>query len=182
MNRTWVGVGVGAACMAAIACGADGEVASEMLEDAGQMLVDAGQLLVDAGSDVDAKAGAQTPGGVRSETHEVACTDALVRTEMSGGATYRWITRLADLVTNTADITGVDVITCGLEGVPIAETCTTGATCSGVSQVPRGDCNVGWAYLDNGKVRAHCGLTAETNGLRTPGFPSYRTARITIRR
>lgn len=178
MNRTWVGMGVGAACMVGIACGADGEMAAEMLDDAGRLLVDAGKALVDAGSGVDGSASAQG-----SETHEVACTDALVRTIVQGGTTTKTVGLTADVVTSTADISGVDVIVCGREAEPYGtEACPAGARCSGSALLRQGDCGPGYAVLEAGKVRAACGGFTEVNGVLQPGWQRWKTARITIRR
>jgi hypothetical protein len=174
-------MGVGVAGAVVVACG-DG-TAGELLEDAGQLLVDAGAALVDAGSGADGSADAQTSSGVKSETHEVACTDALVRTETAGSTTTRDVVRLADVATNTSDITGVDVIVCGREAAPYpAETCPQGATCSGSAQLRQGDCGVSYVVIEAGKVRAACGTFTEVNGVLQPGWQRWKTARITIRR
>ncbi len=177
-------MGVGAACMVGIACGADGEIAKEMLEDAGQLLADAGRALSDAGPSVGSDAQAQGGGGSggSSETHEVQCTDALVRTVVQGGTTTRTVTRLAELSTGTADITGVDVVVCGGEGTLAQEYCPSGATCTGATYAPFMDCAVTSAALGGGKVRAYCGSYIQVNGAYQPGYQRFKTARITVRR
>lgn len=187
MNRTWVGMGVGAACMVGIACGADGEMAAEMLDDAGRLLVDAGRAvadagaqLVDAGDNVDGSAVAQ-PGG-NGETHEVQCTDAYVRTVKQGSTTTRTVARVAELATPTGDITGVDVIVCGREGPGYEPPCPSGATCSGSYLAPSYDCSSSSVDISPGKVRAYCGTFSEVGGALQPSNVRWRTARITIRR
>ncbi len=179
MNQAWVGMGVGAACMVAVACGADGELAKQMLEDAGEALVDAGRMLVDAGG--GAGGGAQAQGG--GETHEVQCTDALVRTVVQGGVTTRSITRVAELAVSTTGVTGVDVVICGKEGSAPAETyCPTGATCSGTSNMTSGDCATVAANIDPNKIRAWCGRYDTVNGVAQSTGERWKTARITVRR
>ncbi len=179
MNRAWVGMGVGAACMVGIACGADGELAKEMLEDAGRMLVDAGRAIGDAGRAVDGGASAQAGG----ETHEVQCTDALVRTVVQGGVTTRNITRIAELAIGTAGVTGVDVVICGKEGSgPVETYCPTGATCSGTSNMLNGDCITTTASIDSNRIRAWCGRYDTVNGAAQATGERWKTARITIRK
>lgn len=178
MKRSWVGVGVGAVGLVAVACGGGDEMAGDLLEDAGQLLRDAGSALADAGAGSDGSAHAEA-----SETHEVTCTDALVRTVVSGGTTTRSIVRLAELVTSTSDITGVDVIVCGKEGsYPANETCPAGSTCTGTAVLQPGDCHSSSAYLEAGKVRAYCGSYGDVNGVAPLTSPRWKTARITIRR
>lgn len=183
-------MGVGAACMAGIACGADGEMAREMIEDAGRMLVDAGRAvadagaqLVDAGGRVDGDAAAQG-GNSSSETREVACTDAYVRTVKQGSTTTRTVQRVAEIVMDTDGITGVDAIICSPEGDYAPDACPAGATCTGSWRIPTEGCVTGWsASLHPGKVRVLCGSHfTEVNGVVTSQYPRWRTARITIRR
>lgn len=164
----------------AVACGGD-DMAGELLRDAGEILVDAGQALTDAGgaARMDAQAQATQP---KSETYEVACTDALVRTEKTDGVTVRLIRRVADVSTNTGDITGIDVIVCGREGADYVESCTEADMCSGSSQLVRGECHPSNAAMESGKVRADCGSFREVNGVAPSGPARWKRARITIRR
>ena len=182
MSTTWkkrAAVGVVAGFV--IACGAGDDMAGELLEDAGQILVDAGQAMADAGSrgGGDASAQVQQP---KSETKDVACTDALVRTVTVAGTVTRTITRLAEVTTSPDGITGIDVIVCGREGEYAAETCGPDDTCEGSSVIPAGDCRVVAPIIEGGKVRAWCGTFTETGGVAEPTMPRWRTARITIRR
>jgi len=172
---------VGAFAGIVIACGAGDDMAGGLLEDAGQILVDAGQAMADAGSRGGGDAAAQV-GAPRSETRDVMCTDALVRTVTVAGTVTRTITRLAELATTTDDITGIDVIVCGREGEYAAETCGPDDTCEGSSLIPAGDCRVVAPIIDGGKVRAWCGTFTETGGVAEATMPRWRTARITIRR
>lgn len=191
MKRTYAGLSAGAVCALAVACGADGEMAAAVLDDAGRLLVDAGRAVADAGAamvgagddldgSVEAQPGRGSGGG---ETHELTCTDAYARTVEQGGTTTRTVQRVAELATNTDDITGVDVLVCSPEGDYAADSCPAGATCSGTWRLPTEGCMTGSANLYSGVLRVMCGsYFTEVNGTPQSQWPRWKTARVTIRR
>lgn len=165
---------------------ADG--AGRMLVEVGDKLADAGAALVDAGnSTADAQADAAVapvpPGIATSETFEVDCVGkyAQIATRPSDGLRLTTTYHVAEIVTATGNITGVDAMVCGYQGPPPEAACLSNYTCTGSVPPQIGDCAPAAFVLDKGVVRVQCGSQVVTDPGAAGPSTFWKTARVTIR-